>query len=721
MTQNNSRNAYMTKPGQSPPAHFFIYENLNFVADSKISKEQISIGSSRNADVVLSHSAVADIHAFIHFEGAQAFLTNRYPDNGMHLNGQSVHLAKLHNEDVIDVGPYALKVKMGANGNDLASSGEKRYCVALVNRYKCADDRRDAAVRLARLFKTDADKMAGVIVKPEYVVKKELSQFDAERYQIALQKAGIYCELREMAPAPVKKENAHSSSDQISKSKVEPIIYEDEEDEEDALWQAPFSLKEKLSKIKSARQSAMRTKSQLQVVKTAGDQVLDVLFLNKGQKYSVPTVDGSHCLARRRGESSDFVYFNRDFSGYIKNSKGETTADLNSSKTSDYLYHKRRRLYRIEVPDTGEVVLCEGPNQYRVFKAAVAPSPTVSVPIQPSEFSWRHWAFSAATHLFFALGISIYWYLQIELPKAPGPHFVKIDPALMQQLQPKKIPDRPKAPPPKPEPQKLVKKVEPLKKAPPKKRPPKKVRPSKTKKHLKQTAKAAPPSRHPKAGGGFGKGNIRNRNINQAGLLSVLGQAPAAGQSATIASVTNLDAVAVPGATENNFTVGGVKGSLGNGKIAVAGGKMLQTKGSKLVLRSAGVGGSGHVAALEKGNTGNKQVQGMVTAKMSRTVKIRGGMSREMVKRVIDQHLSEISYCYETALMSNPAIMGRIVFEWKILMTGRVGQVRIVASSINSHEVHNCIKAAIQTWQFPKPVGTEVVVSYPFVFDLVAF
>jgi outer membrane biosynthesis protein TonB len=106
---------------------------------------------------------------------------------------------------------------------------------------------------------------------------------------------------------------------------------------------------------------------------------------------------------------------------------------------------------------------------------------------------------------------------------------------------------------------------------------------------------------------------------------------------------------------------------------------------------------------------------------MTRTVKIQGGMSREMVKRVIDQHMSEISYCYESALSSNPSISGRVIFEWKILMNGRVGEIRIVASSINSHAVHDCIKSAIKSWQFPKPSGSEVVVSFPFVFDLVAF
>ena len=167
--------------------------------------------------------------------------------------------------------------------------------------------------------------------------------------------------------------------------------------------------------------------------------------------------------------------------------------------------------------------------------------------------------------------------------------------------------------------------------------------------------------------------------------------------------------------------MGGIKGSLGDGKIVVATGEFVQTKESRQILRSAGASGDGGVAALERGDTGKKRVQAMVTARLNRTVKIEGGMSREMVKRVIDQHLSEITYCYESALISNPTIMGRIAFEWKILMSGEVGEIRILASSVNSHEVHDCIKSAIKSWQFPKPVGTEVIVSYPFVFDLVAF
>ena len=93
----------------------------------------------------------------------------------------------------------------------------------------------------------------------------------------------------------------------------------------------------------------------------------------------------------------------------------------------------------------------------------------------------------------------------------------------------------------------------------------------------------------------------------------------------------------------------------------------------------------------------------------------------EAVKRVIDEHLDDITYCYETELIANPSIVGKVMFEWKILMSGEVGEVRIKSSSINSHEIHTCIKDAIRTWRFPKPRGSEVMVSYPFVFDIVGF
>jgi outer membrane biosynthesis protein TonB/pSer/pThr/pTyr-binding forkhead associated (FHA) protein len=778
MKRNNSQTDQMPESSNSLLAHFSIYENLNYVADSKISKKQISIGRSHNADLVLNHSAVADIHAFIHFEGRQAFLTNRYPDDGLHLNGRTVHISKLQHEDVIDIGPFALKFKIENNrGDDRVDHGPGRqtYSIALVNRYITDDETQVAVGKLAGRFKADPVKMALIIAKPEYVIKKGLCKTEAERWQIALQKSGIFCEMRVMKPEkPIAVREVYQSHPTVQSKPDDPpkpsaneqiftaesndkfqeevkgansvntlstseasaapaparlgadstAWVDDDDDDEENLWQAPFSLKEKLVGTQPSRPSAMQQPLNLQVVKTIGDRVVDVRYLGKGKKYTVSTEAGKLCLAGNKSKKSRYVCIAHDFGGCIKDAKGEVTADLDSYKRADHLFKKRQRFYRIPAPQSGEIVIQDGQSQYRVFNSRPTQSPAVRVAEKPPEFTWKHWAVSAGTHLVLVLCLSIYWYFQAIVPKPSMPRFVKIDPIILQQLQPKpKMPPEPPKVelPPKPEPQRVAEKVEPPKKTA-KKQPPKPMaKPTKSKRKIKKVAKVQRPSRHPEAGGGFGEGNIKNRNINQTGLLSVLEKTPLAGPSAAIASVTNLDAVPMPDAADKNFSVGGVKGSLGNGKISVASGEMLQTKGSDQVFRSAGAKGPGTVAALQRGSTGKKQVQGMVTAKMSRSVKIQGGMSREMVKRVIDQHLEEISYCYETALMTNPSIMGRIVFEWKIRMDGSVGQVNIVASSINSHDVHNCIKAAIKSWQFPKPVGTEVVVSYPFVFDLVAF
>ena len=247
----------------------------------------------------------------------------------------------------------------------------------------------------------------------------------------------------------------------------------------------------------------------------------------------------------------------------------------------------------------------------------------------------------------------------------------------------------------------------------------KEVKTSSNKKSRKSQPAAV--SKSPDAGGGFGKGNVTNRNVNEAGILGILGSNVGPSSINALAAVTNLDAVASSSTSSGDFKVGGIAGKLSSSKISVTSPGLVGTKGSKQVLRSYGASGEGSVAALEKGKTGQKQVMGMVTASLSKKVRIQGGMSREAVKKVIDAHLDEISYCYETALIENPSIIGKVVFEWKIMASGNVGEVKIKSSSINSSQIHSCIKSCIKSWQFPEPTGSEVIVSYPFIFDIVGF
>lgn len=612
-------------------------------------------------------------------------------------------------------------------------SAATAFCVRLVKGYTSPEAIVLAAQRLSEILRRDLTAILPLFQRDRVVIKRNLPETEARRWQKTLSKAGILCEIQEIpppTPAPSARTAAaetnqirhtapRQSPEQATPARTNDagVIRQDMDDENDEeIWEAPFVLSEKLTHGSPDFSDSAPSDYKVQVIKTIGDCVVDSALLSRGRKYRIDTEQGRFCLARH-SSGKPVAYLKPAFDGYVTNRRGEVMADLDSYKSETYRHSKRKAIYAIPLSEGIVVVVNDAGCRYCVSLAPSFSSPEIVVAKAPATFSWRHWAGSAGVHLIFLLCLSIYLYFQASTPDIPEPHFVKIDAAVLEKLEARKPPEpvKKEPPPPKAEPEPPVKK----------KTPPKKVKPrpatAKSRKKTANRPEVAKTTRHPNAGGGFGKGNIKNRNINQTGILSVLGNTKLSGPSEAMAAVTNLDAVPVPGATGKNFTVGGLKGSLGNGKISVATGEIVQTKGTRQVLRSAGAGGMGEIAALEKGTTGKKHVQAMVSAKLSRTVKIEGGMSREMVKRVIDQHLEEITYCYETALMENPSILGRIVFEWKILMNGRVGEIRIVASSVNSHEIHDCIKSAIKSWQFPKPTGAEVVVSYPFVFDLVAF
>jgi pSer/pThr/pTyr-binding forkhead associated (FHA) protein/outer membrane biosynthesis protein TonB len=635
------------------------------------------------------------------------------------------------------------------------------YAVVLDNEYEDGAAREEVAERLGILFQKSPEKMLPLLSRPGQVVKKDVSLKSAQRLLKLLEMAGAEAELRPMGgperqepkgDVEAKTEHEPASEPEL-KPEIAPVLkpeigaevkpeitpevkkatpaYEpDEDDEDDPV--ANFNLKDRLGPVIPAAPGLQRSGGppQLEVVKSIGGRVVDVQHIGGGRGYRVDGEKKRFRLASLGAKSGGHIRFPEDWKGHVLSNGNQ--APLEDYKTGKYLHRKRARLYRVPISQGDTVVVTDGHCEYQVRHVIRSESPVIIHRPKAREITWRHWGASAGFHLVFLLIACIIFALSNRVVEEDTLHFVKIDMAQFDEQILPEVKETPK--PPAPEKKVEPPKVEPAKTEPVK--PTKKVtevqkkvaqKPAETQSPTPEVAggsKDAATNSHPDAGGGFGEGNIVNRNINQTGLLSLLGDGPSdssASSGAMIAEVTNLDAVEVPGASSSQFSVGGIKGSLGDGKISLASGQAVQTKGTHQVLRSVGASGPGTVAAMEKGEIGNKQVKGMVTAKMSKTVSIQGGMSREMVKRVIDAHLDEIQYCYESALIENPAIMGRIVYEWKILMSGNVGEVRIVSSSVNSHIIHNCIKEAIKTWQFPKPGGSEVVVSYPFVFDLVGF
>ncbi len=99
------------------------------------------------------------------------------------------------------------------------------------------------------------------------------------------------------------------------------------------------------------------------------------------------------------------------------------------------------------------------------------------------------------------------------------------------------------------------------------------------------------------------------------------------------------------------------------------------------------------------------------------TPMIMGSLDKEIIRRVVREHMSQIRYCYERELVKNPGLSGKITMKWIINGSGRVTTSTVADTSMKSKPVESCIARKIRGWRFPKPKGGGIViVNYPFVF-----
>lgn len=94
-----------------------------------------------------------------------------------------------------------------------------------------------------------------------------------------------------------------------------------------------------------------------------------------------------------------------------------------------------------------------------------------------------------------------------------------------------------------------------------------------------------------------------------------------------------------------------------------------------------------------------------------------GGLDKEIIRRIINQHRSRFKYCYERELIKNPNLEGKIHVWFRIEATGRVYQSRISQTTMNNDRVEECLSQRVKLLRFPSPKGGGVVdVNYPFIF-----
>ena len=86
-----------------------------------------------------------------------------------------------------------------------------------------------------------------------------------------------------------------------------------------------------------------------------------------------------------------------------------------------------------------------------------------------------------------------------------------------------------------------------------------------------------------------------------------------------------------------------------------------------------------------------------------------GPLALQAVRRVLRRYLAQVQYCYESRLIVQPALAGRVTLALVIDARGAVSTATVASSTIADDEVGRCISARARTWQFPAPTRAESV------------
>jgi TonB family protein len=90
---------------------------------------------------------------------------------------------------------------------------------------------------------------------------------------------------------------------------------------------------------------------------------------------------------------------------------------------------------------------------------------------------------------------------------------------------------------------------------------------------------------------------------------------------------------------------------------------------------------------------------------------------KEVVRRVIRQHIDEARACYETLLLTQPSARGQVRVRFAVGASGTVAASCVVSADLGAPSVDACLLDRVLTWRFPKPQGSGwVIVEYPFIF-----
>jgi FHA domain len=164
-----------------------------------------------------------------------------------------------------------------------------------------------------------------------------------------------------------------------------------------------------------------------------------------------------------------------------------------------------------------------------------------------------------------------------------------------------------------------------------------------------------------------------------------------------------------------NFGFGGL-GLRGTGRGGGGTGEGTIGLGNVGTIGHGAGGGSG--SGYGRGAGGFRGRDAKVPSIRSGNADVRGSLSKEVIRRVIQRHINEVRFCYEQELNSRPDLSGRVQVKFIISPSGAVQAANVESSTLNAARAEGCIAQAVRRWTFPAPDGGGIViVSYPFVLE----
>ncbi len=86
------------------------------------------------------------------------------------------------------------------------------------------------------------------------------------------------------------------------------------------------------------------------------------------------------------------------------------------------------------------------------------------------------------------------------------------------------------------------------------------------------------------------------------------------------------------------------------------------------------------------------------------------------VRFVVKQHMPQVRACYERAFKDS-APAGRVEIAFAIGPDGMAKRVRTDENTMGSDQLAKCLEQKVKEWTFPRPVGGDYELIYPFVFQ----